>query len=224
LLKVIGIGAGGHARAIIDALQLARQAEIVGLLVPDPVLRGSNVLGVPVLGDDERLPSLRSQGIEHAFLGVGSTGYPGARMKLFRMLGENGFRVVSVVHPSAVVSSSARLGVGAVVLANAVIGPMATLGDNVIVNSAAVVEHDCQIADHCHIAPGALLAGGVRVGPRSHVGLGACLIEKISVGADSIVGAGAVVVADVTDGVVVAGVPARVLRPATLDAPQRSAT
>ncbi len=212
MIRVVGIGAGGHAQAIIEALQLAGNTEIVGLLAPEQARVGSTVLGVPVLGDDELLPTLLSQGIRHAFLGVGSTERPDARVRLFRMLCEKGFILVSVMHPSAVVSRSARLGAGTVILANAVVGSMAELGDNVIVNSGAIVEHDCRVGNHCHVAPGALLAGGVRVGPKSHVGLGARIIENVTIGANSVVGAGAVVVGDVTDDVIVVGVPARVLR------------
>lgn len=212
MIKVIGIGAGGHAKTVLEALQAGGQVEVIGLLSNEPSQAGTRLLGVPVLGDVDRLASLYEQGVRHAFLGVGSTAYPEARIRLFELLVAEGFAVVQVIHPTAAVSRSAALGQGVVVLANAVVGTSAELGDNVIVNSGAVVEHDCQIGDHCHIAPGATVGGSVRVGPNAHIGLGASVIQGLTIGANSVVGAGAAVVADVDEGVVVTGVPARVLR------------
>jgi sugar O-acyltransferase (sialic acid O-acetyltransferase NeuD family) len=210
--KLVGIGTGGHARSLIDALLLRTDCEIVGLLCNRPARFGTQVLGVPVLGGEELLPSMLGEGVRDAFLGVGSVGLPENRERLFQLLLNLGFHVLSVIHPSAVIAKSATLGHGTAVLANAIVGPCATIGANVIVNSGAIVEHGSIIGDHCHIAPGARLAGGVVIGPRSHVGIGACVIENTTIGSDCIVGAGAVVVRNIDSSVVVVGVPARVLR------------
>lgn len=77
----------------------------------------------------------------------------------------------------------------------------------------SVLMHDCVISDGVHIGPGCRVAGGVTVGKYAWLGIGATVIDKRSIGEDSIVGAGAVVIRDVPDAMVVAGVPARTLRP-----------
>lgn len=214
--KIFGIGAGGHARSLVDALQCRGSVAIIGLLTDDSRQVGAEILGVQVLGGNELLPWMRDQGVLRAFVGVGSVGLPDARERLFRLLQENEFRLDPIVHPSAVVAKSAVLGSGTVVLGNAVVGPGTILGANVIVNSGAIVEHDCEISAHCHIAPGACIAGGVKIEARSHVGLGACVIQNLTIGSEAIIGAGAVVVEDVGSSVVVVGSPARVLRPSRI--------
>lgn len=212
-IRVIGLGAGGHAKVVMDVLRLVGGYDLVGLLDPRSELWGTTVMDVAVLGSDELLPKLRRQGVEHAFIGLGSSRDTGPRRRLYERARQEGFSLVPAIHPRAVLAASARLGQGPTVLANAVINAEARVGDNVIVNTGAIVEHDCIIGDHVHIATGAKLGGGVQVGEGAHLGLGATVRQGIRVGCGAVVGAGAVVVSDVPDGVVVAGVPARMLRP-----------
>lgn len=213
--RVVGVGAGGHAKVVVDILRTA-PVEIVGLLERNAALWGTRVLGVKVLGGDDLLPQLRGDGVTHAFIGVGCTGDTAPRRRLHRIAKEHGFEIVSAIHATAVISQYATIGPGATLMPGSVVNAGTTLGENVIVNSGAIVEHDCTIGDHVHIATGARLASAVRVGHGSHIGLGASVRERCRIGRDVIVGAGAVVVDDVPDGVVVVGVPARVLSQRTL--------
>lgn len=210
--QVVGLGAAGHAKVIIEILRLRDEHELVGLLDVNPGLHGGRFCGIEVLGDDTRLSDIYERGIRGAFVGVGSVGDSTARKMLYRKLKDLGFQVVSAIHPSAVVSSSAHLGEGPIVMANAVINADARIGDNVIINTSAVVEHDCIVKDHVHIATGARLAGGVTVGEGSHIGIGASIKQGVTIGRDAIVGAGAVVINDVPAGVTAVGVPAKATR------------
>jgi UDP-perosamine 4-acetyltransferase len=212
MTRVIGLGAGGHAKVVIDTLRLIGGFDIVGLLDPRLELHGREVLGVPVIGDDGLLPEIARQGIHHAFIGVGGGDTTTRRREVYERARSCGFDIVTVIHPDATIALSAVIGAGATILAGAVVNAAATLGAHVIVNSAAVIEHDCEIGDHVHVSVGAMLGGGVRVGEATLIGLGAVVRHGISIGRLSIVGAGAVVVDDVPDGVVVVGTPARVVR------------
>lgn len=124
----------------------------------------------------------------------------------------NGFTVATVIHPAAVISSTASISVGAVVMAGAVINADAVVGSACIVNSNAVVEHDCLLGDAVHVSPGACLAGGVVVGQCSWIGIGASVIQLKRIGSNVMVGAGAAVVTDLADGITAVGVPAKVIK------------
>jgi sugar O-acyltransferase (sialic acid O-acetyltransferase NeuD family) len=210
--RVIGLGAGGHAKVVLEALAAVGGYEVVGLLDPRQELWGQRVLGIPVAGDDSQLPRHYDEGVTSAFVGVGGAAGTATRRRLYEHLTEHGFALVSIIHPAATISPSARLGAGATVLAGAVVNADASIGANALVNTAAIVEHDCSLGDHVHVASGARLASGVSAGNGVHVGIGATVIQGVTIGAGSIVGAGAVVLRDVEPGVVVAGIPAKVLR------------
>jgi sugar O-acyltransferase (sialic acid O-acetyltransferase NeuD family) len=207
--RLVGLGAGGHAKVVIEILRAAGGWDIVGLLDRDPDLWGKQVLGVTVLGGDDLLSGLPERGIEGVFLGVGMVGEVGRRVRLFDAVCAAQLCLVAAVHPAATVSPTASLGHGPTVMAGAVVNADTRLGSDVIVNSGAVVEHDCLLGDHVHVAPGALLASGVRVGDCSHIGLGARVIQGVRIGREVMVAAGAVVIHDLPDGARVAGVPAR---------------
>lgn len=212
MVRVIGLGAGGHARVVIEIMRLGNDYELAGLLDLRRGLWGSEVLGVPVLGDDSILPELYSKGVRHAFIGLGGTGNTRPRQRLYELARGLGFEIVAAIHPRAVLSPSAQIGHGPTIMAGVVVNTAARLGDDVIVNTGAIVEHDCIIGDHVHIATGARLASAVRVGDGAHIGVGASVRQSSHIGKRAIVGAGAVVVDDVPDNVVVVGVPARILR------------
>jgi sugar O-acyltransferase (sialic acid O-acetyltransferase NeuD family) len=206
--RIVGFGAGTHAKSVLEAIRSAGSFDVVGLVDDDPTRTGRDVLGFPVLGTEE-LQRLRADGVAQAFAGVGGIGDQSARRGVFERLLAAGFELPPIVHASAVVSPWAELGRGAHVLATAVVNAGADIGDDVIVNTGAIVEHDCRLGAHAHISPGVRLAGLVSVGEGAHVGIGAIVIEGIGIGAGALVAAGAVVVDDVPDGARVAGVPAR---------------
>jgi len=207
MTPIVVLGAGGHARAVIEILR-AGGFDVTAVLDPRSELWGTKVLGAPVLGGDERLEQLRADGCRHAFIGVGSVGEASVRRRLFDEIRGLGFETPTAVHAQAIVSPSADLGAGAAVMAAATVGTLARVGENSIVNTGAIVEHDCVVESHAHVASGACLGGGVQVGEGAHVGLGASVREGISIGAGALVAAGAVVIRDVPPSTRVAGVPA----------------
>ena len=70
-----------------------------------------------------------------------------------------------VLHPRAIVSATAQLGPGSVVLAGAVVNANASLHQGVLVNSGAVVDHDAICGAYSQLGVNAAMAGGSRLGP-----------------------------------------------------------
>lgn len=208
---ILGLGAGTHAKSVLEALHSDGRWEPVAVVDDDPARAERELLGVPIVFGEEEVARLRASGVRHGFVGVGGVVDPDPRRRVFERLRESGVEIPPIVHAAATVSRWAHLGAGAQILAAAVLNADATVGDGAIVNTGAIVEHDCRIGDHAHVAPGARLAGGVSVDAGAHVGIGAIVIEGKRIGAGAFVAAGAVVVADVEDGARVAGVPARPL-------------
>lgn len=210
--QVIGIGAGGHAKVLLDILLTQEQYSIIGLLDADSGIWRSSVFGVTILGGDAELDILIAEkNITAFFLGVGAVKSLKHRRKLYENAIKKRLIPVDVIHSSAQISSHAVLGSGVSVMAGAIINASSRIGENVIINTGSIVEHDCVIGSHVHIATGARLAGCVEIGDESMIGAGSVIRQGIKIGNRAVVGAGAVVVKDVPDDCLVVGNPAKAL-------------
>jgi sugar O-acyltransferase (sialic acid O-acetyltransferase NeuD family) len=131
------------------------------------------------------------------------------RVKLHEFLVKEGFRPVTVAHPTAWIAGNAVLNSGCQLMAGAIINEEAVIGKECIINTNASVDHECLLEDGVELAPAATLCGCVHVGTNSWIGAGATVLPRLKIGAGVIVGAGAVVTKDIPDGLTVMGVPAR---------------
>jgi sugar O-acyltransferase (sialic acid O-acetyltransferase NeuD family) len=202
--QLVVYGAGGHGSVVAEAARAAG-FDVLGFL-DDVVPAGTEVLGLNVLGDGRWLEGRRGVCVAH---GIGANP---VRERLTNALDARSVRLESVIHPSAVIAQTARVGRGSVVLALAVLNARAVIGTGAIVNTAAVVEHDVTVGDFAHVSSNATLAGGARLGRLAHLGANGCALPGKSIGERSVVGAGGVVVQDIPAGCVAVGVPARPMR------------
>ena len=199
--SIVLIGGSGHARVIIDCIR-ASGGVVFGIL-DDGIAPGTAVLGAPVLGRTADYENYT----DHPFLiAIGSNA---VRRKIAETMD---VRWAAAVHPSAVVSESARLGAGTVVMPGAVINACAVVGDHCIINTGAVVEHDNILGDFVHISPRAALGGTVTVGAGTHIGIGACVRNNVNICGGCTIGAGAAVVRHITEEGTYVGIPARRLK------------
>lgn len=204
---VVVLGAGGHAKVVIDILLAAGEVEIVGCIADGDGLT-SPVPGIPVIGSMSQLESLRVEGLAAA-IGVGGWTDTAGHQRIFEQANAAGVEIISAIHPAAVVAPSARLGAGCVLCAGAVINPEAILGENVIVATNSSIDHETAIADHCLISAGVTIGANANVGVGTLVAIGATITSRINVGAHCLVAAGSVVTNDIESNTTVLGIPAR---------------
>lgn len=196
-------GAGGHAKVILDILQ-SSGIGLKGVFDDNPSVAKLRVMkvadGIRLLG--EGFPHLDAPLI----ISVGNN----TRRAELASLIKADFGVA--IHRSAIISHSATIGVGSVVLHGAIIQADAQIGRHVLVNTAASIDHDNVIGDYAHVSPHATLCGRVEVGEGTHIGAGAVVIPSVKIGRWCNIGAGAVVIRDIPDYATAVGNPARVIK------------
>ena len=175
-MNFVLIGAGGHAKAICDAIATSGDAVAA---YADP--RPAAWLDVNHLDDDSEVRDLDSDTAVVIGIGGVTSDELGARLRVLDRLIDAGRRAPAVVHQTACVSPSAELGDGVIVLAGAVVQPAVKLARGAIVNTRAVVEHDSAIGAGSHVAPGAMVLGGCTVGEQAMVGAGAVVLPGSTV-------------------------------------------
>lgn len=124
------------------------------------------------------------------------------------------------IEPGAIIRDQVEIGDNAVIMMGAIINIGAKIGDGTMIDMGAVLGGRATVGKRCHIGAGTVLAGVIEPPSATPViieddvviGANAVVIEGVKVGKGSVVAAGAVVIEDVPAGVVVGGIPARVLK------------
>lgn len=187
-------GARGHAKVIIDILR-AENIEINGLVDDNSEI--NELCGYPVFHNRSGL-----------FPIIVSVGKNSVRKKIVHQLkGEFG----RAIHPSAIVSDTAVILEGTVVMQGAIIQTETKIGAHCIINTGASIDHECTIEDYVHISPHATLCGNVTIGEGTWIGAGSTIIQGIKIGNWCIIGAGTVVTKDIPDNVVAYGSPCKIV-------------
>lgn len=134
-----------------------------------------------------------------------------ARIKISRLLEEEGLTPIIIIHPTAYIEPDVEIGKGVQICAGATIITESKIGDYCIINTGASIDHECILEEGSEIAPNTTLCGSVHVGKNSWVGANATVLPRIKIGCNSVVGAGSVVTKDVPEKVIVVGNPAKEL-------------
>lgn len=202
--SVVVLGAGGHAKVVIEILQ-ATGYQVSSCVGGEDSPK--ECLGIPVLQGDHHLLELYEAGHSLVFSAIGSNA---ARARAAAHAIEIGYDLINAISPYAMISPSVILGKGIAIMSGAVINAQSRIEDLAIINTGATVDHDCQIGFCSHVAPQCALAGNVKVGQQAFLGIGTTVIPEISIGNNSIIGAGSVVITNIPASVTAIGLPAKI--------------
>jgi len=190
LKKVIIIGASGHGKVIADIVK-ASGDKFVGYLDDNETKK--------TLGKTDAWKNYSDCSF---IIGIGNA-------EVRKKISNLPINYYTAIHPSAIVSETAKIGEGTVIMPNAVVNADSAIGKHCIINTSAVVEHDNIIGDYSHISVGAKLGGNVSVGNSTWIGIGAAVKNNVTIAGNVVVGTGAVVVKSISESGTYVGVPAR---------------
>jgi sugar O-acyltransferase (sialic acid O-acetyltransferase NeuD family) len=192
------VGAGGFARETVEAVRAANRErqrwELRGFLDDNPDREGEIVAGLPILGPVELVHEQTDAAVTIA------TGRPDnyvSRRLIADRLGLDDERYATIVHPTASVGESCRLGAGTVLLAHTAVTADVVLGRHVAVMPQVVIPHDVRIDDFVTIASGVRVGGSCHLSEGAYIGSGACLLQGIEIGPWAMVGMGSIANRDV---------------------------
>lgn len=204
---IVIVGAGGLGREVLAAIEACNSEQkrwnVVGFLESNYDLIGSQVGGVPVFGQDQRL--------DDSVWFVCAIGDPRVRCRIAEELVARGRRFASIVHPDVRIYRSVRIGSGTVVMAGTQFTTDISVGCHVVIYINCGITHDVSIGDFCMIAGGCNLSGGAILETGVQLGTAASVLPRRRIGAWATIGAGSVVTKDIPAESIAFGVPCRVM-------------
>ena len=210
-IRLLVFGASGHAKVVIDMLEMLEHFQIVGLIDNYKSL-GTLCANYSVIGCVEDLSKIiKKEKIDGGVIAISDNW---SRHLVKKQIEGNypKFTFYSVVHPRANIAKSAIINPGTVVMPGVNIGPNCIIGSFCILNTMSSLDHDSIMEDFSSLAPGAVTGGNVKIGYFSAICLGAKIIHQINIGDQTVIGAGSVVVRNIPKMCVAYGVPAKIVR------------
>lgn len=192
-------GAGGHSWSVVELIRSLEGYMPVAIVDDHP--KCEKILGIPVCKPAD------FSFTDDVCISIGDNR---DRKRIARQIKAE---FPSFVHSAAQLYPSVCCGKGVQIFPGAVLDAAVTVGSFVIVNNNATISHQTRVGDFAHIAINAVVAGNVTIGEGCLVGGASVILPGIKLGAWSVIGAGAVVTRDVPDHSIVAGNPARVIKP-----------
>ena len=201
--NLIIVGAGGHSKSVSDSINQL-QYKLCGFI--DENKKGYH-MGVPILGN--RIECVSEYKKYKYFVAIGDVNY---RKIWFEKIVAMGLDVINIVDKSAIISTSASIGIGNFIGKMVIINADVKIGNNNVINTKALVEHECKVGNHNHLSTNSVINGNVIVEDNVFFGSSSVCNGQLKIGHDAIIGSGSVIIEDVPSMATVVGVPARVIK------------
>ncbi len=211
--EIVIIG-GGYAfweihELIEDINEKSPRYKVIGILDDNTALHGTSLKEIPVLGPVAKAKTLPAS-VKFIFA-IGSFRTRIIRSKILEALQLPEERFETLIHPTAKVFSTAKVGHGCIIHYGTVVF------NHTRIESFAIIAASCVIAVNNLIGRGSLMGSsittttGVKVGPYSFIGSGTNIGENVEIGPGAQVGMGSLILKDVKEGIFVLGNPPRML-------------
>ena len=204
-MNYILIGDSGHGKVIEDCIRANGHQVIAKLDDKYPSLFKVDSYMKGPIASIENLLDEKSKVVI-------SIGHNAIRRKIIERLQLTEECYGTVIHPSAIISTTSKIGYGTVVMPNVVVNADSVVGNHVILNTSCIVEHDCTVQNFVHISPSAVLTGGVSVQEGTQIGARASVNPTVEIGKWTMIGAGSAVIQNIPDYVTAVGVPAKIIK------------
>ena len=206
--KAIIYGCGDMGIQTYNILKHNPSVDVIGFL--DDNKTNSSFLNLPVVGDLNNIDNIKE--IHNVTHGIVTIGDNKIRRQKTEALINKGLKILTAIHPQAFTDNVMEIGSGTIVEMGAFIHPETTVGKGCFICSGSIIAHNSIVDDYSLIAGGVVFGSRVIIGSQSLIGVGANISPYVSIGENVIVGTGAAVITNIPDNVIVAGVPAKVLR------------
>lgn len=201
--EILLFGDGGHAQVVKEAIEANPGYKLVA--VADQKYKKQKIYSNNIIYMSME-EALQNHNKYNCFIAIGDNYI---RAQIAEELKKRNATVCNIIHPTAIISSTAKISKGVFISARSLIQANTCIDEYVIVNSGSIVEHDCKIKRFSHLGPGAICTGNVIIEEKVFLGAGAIIIPGKRIEKKAIVGAGATVTSNIKKELTVVGTPAK---------------
>lgn len=208
MYNVIIVGAGGCAREIYywanDTFFIDDYIIKGFLSYNQKDLEGYNIK-VGIIGNDD---NYKIEENDRFIIAIGNIDI---KKRVVNRLKKRGAKFISLIHPTALIIPTAKIGEGVVICPHCLISDNAQLGNFVMMNINSICGHDGKVGKYCILSPYAILNGFAILEDEVFLGTHATVAPYKRVGYRSKVSANSVVMRNIPPNKIVFGVPGKAI-------------
>lgn len=204
MIDIIIVGAGGNAKVLIDIILENENNEIWGILDDNKELLNKILYrNIKVI---DTLNFMNDNKHYNYCLSIGNNKVRKSIVEKYNI------EWINVISKYAIISPTAKIGVGTHIYPNSVIESDAIIGNHTIINIASSIHHDVFIGDFCNVAPKCAICGTTIIGNNTFIGAGSTIINNCNIGNNVIIGLGSTIVSNIEDNTIYYGIKAKFIR------------
>ena len=209
--NIVIFGGGSHCLCLIDIIEAAGNYHIIGII--DSVAEiGFEISGYKVIGRQHELVRLTEEyKIDGGIIALGDN-YSRMVVEKEIVAQAADFVFFNVIHPSAIISKSVKMGSGNVIMAGVIISVGAQMENHCIINTGSQLEHYSKMGNYSSLSAGVITGGYVELKKLSAIALGVTVFDRVTIGENTVVGSGSLVTKDLPDNVLAYGTPAKIVK------------
>lgn len=191
LKRLAVIGAGKAALQVFDSVFISKSHQIVSFY--DENINHSNkyLLNIPIkIFSDLNQIILDFEDDLFDEIIISFSGDLQKRKQIFEFLYSKNIPFTNVIHPSVIIGTYSKIGVGNLIFANSRIGPFSILGNNNVISSYCSIEHHNLIGSHNTFGPAVCFSGTCSVGDENKFGTGIYIEPNVVIENKSIISSG----------------------------------
>ncbi len=211
--NLVLIGGGGNALVILSTIMdinnIKKQFKVIGFL-DDKKVKLRNIKYLGKINKKNINSLLKNRNINFIWT-LRSVNLQKQHIKKLINLNIPERNFVTIIHPTAVVSSMAKIGKGVTIQPYVNIGPNVKIGNHVHIFAQAMIGHDTKLGSYVYVANNVSIGAKINVGEGVYFGSNSTIIEKIKIFKWSIIGMGSVLLKNVNSQKIMVGNPAKEL-------------
>ena len=160
------LGAGGLGQVVAEMAQMSGCYSMIAFLDDNPNEEKEALYHI--VGRVREAEGL-AKSFTHVIPALGNNQ---TRYKLIEKMRDAGFQIPRLIHPSAVISPTAKIGDGCIIRERVVISRNVVIGDGCLINIGAMIDHKCVVGNGSHIPMGSIVRNEITIPEMSNFAVG----------------------------------------------------
>lgn len=181
--QLIILGAGNSTVEIIDLIEdinkrSLNRIKIIGILDDNKNLLNKKISNIPIIGNIKEMRKFKK---ENFFIGIQSYKNRFKRSEFINSIKDNIKRFITIIHPSSIIGSTAKIGRGSLIGNNCNIYSNSSVGNFCNISANVSIAPKSNIKNNCFLGFNVIIGYNSTIEKNTYMGMKSSVLENIKI-------------------------------------------